>query len=168
MSELPISILEDVQHEIVIEDAMLELFRRRIPDLRFSSLIEQDRSSPFVLIRKVAPNSLSLRDYRFLETYYFTAEAFTSGLDADVDGPRILLAMRNALTRAALEHDPVLDGLGWIQSGRVVGDAVRRADYADSEGPVQYADLPQEWVRYVATFRVQIKRAHVGPNTFTS
>lgn len=168
MSELPISILEDVQHEIVIEDAMLELFRRRIPDLNFTSLIEQDRPAPFVLIRKVAPNNVGLRDYRFLETYYFSVETFTDGLDADIDGPRIILAMRNALTRAALNHDPVLDGLGWIQAGRMVGDAMRRADYANSEGPVQYADLPQEWVRYTATFRVQIKRAHVGPNLFTS
>lgn len=168
MSQLPDSILADVAHEIVIEDVVLELLRRRIPDLHFSSLIEQDRPAPFVLIRKVAPNSSGLRDYRFLETYYFSAETFTSGLDADIDGPRIILAIRNALTRAALDHDPILDGLGWIQSGWVVGDAVRRADYADSEGPVQYADLPQEWVRYTATFRVQIKRAHVGPNTFTS
>jgi len=168
MSELPASVLADVENEIVIEDAMLELFRRRIPDLRFTSLIEQDRPSPFVLIRKVAPNSSGLRDYRFLETYYFSAETFTSGLDADIDGPRIILAMRNALTRAALSNDPVLDGLGWVQSGWVVGDAMRRADYANSEGPVQYADLPQEWVRYMATFRVQIKRAHVGPNVFTS
>ena len=168
MSELPASILEDIEHEVIIEDAMLELFRRRLPDLRFTSLIEQDSPAPFVLIRKVAPNSFGLWDYRFLETYYFSAEVFASGLDADVDAPRIILAMRNALTRAALDHDPVLEGLGWIQSGRVVGDAVRRADYANSEGPVQYADLPQEWVRYTATFRVQIKRAHVGPNLFTS
>ena len=168
MSELPISILELVENEIVIEDAMLELFRRRLPDLRFTSLIEQDRPTPFVLIRKVAPANLGMRDYRFLETFYFSAEAFTSGLDADVDGPRVLLAMREALTRAALEHDPILGNLGWLQAGQMVGDAMRRADWANSEGPVQYADLPQEWVRYTATFRVQIKRAHVGPNIHSS
>jgi len=168
MSELPASILEDVRHEIVTEDAVLELFRRRIPGMKFTSLIEQDAPAPFVLVRKVAPTGAALRDYRFLETHYFSAEVFTDGLEADIDGPRIILAMRNALTRAALDHDPVLGDRGWIQSGRMVGDAMRRADYANSEGPVQYADLPQEWARYTATFRMQIKRAHVGPNIFTS
>lgn len=168
MSELPASILEDTKNDIVIEDAMLELFRRRIPDLRFTSLIEQDRPSPFVLIRKVAPNSSWDGDPRFLETFYFSAETFTSGLDADADGPRIIFAMRNALVRAGIEKDMVLGDKGWIQSGYMVGDAARRADYANSEGPVQYADLPQEWVRYMATFRVQIKRAHAGPNIFNT
>lgn len=166
MSNLPLSILEDTKHDLIVEDVVLELFRRRIPDLRFTSLIEQDRPAPFVLLRGVAPNNVGREDGRFIETFYFSAEVFTDGLDADADGPRILLAMRNALTRAALANDPVLDGLGWVQAGRVVGKPVRRADYANSEGPVQYADLPQEWVRYMATFRITIKRANVGPNIF--
>lgn len=164
MSSLPASVIADTRHDIIIEDVVLELFRRRIPDLRFTSLIEQDRSAPFILLRKVAPNSSTARDPRFIETFYFTAETFTSGLDADADGPRIILAMRNALARAAAEHDLVHNGLGWVQSGYVIGDAARRADYANSEGPVQYADLPQDWVRYIATFKIQIKRAHAGPN----
>lgn len=167
MSSLPTSVLEDTKHDIIVEDAMLELYRRRIPDLRFTSLIEQDTPAPYVLIRKVAPNNAWASDLRFLETFYFSAEVFTSGLDADADGPRIILAMRNSLVRAGLDKDIVLGGLGWIQGGRMVGDAMRRADYANSEGPVQYADLPQGWVRYMATFRVQIKRAHPGPNIHT-
>lgn len=168
MSSLPDSILADTQHDLVVEDVVLDLFRRRMPDIRFSSLIEQDRPSPFVLLRKVASTQSWSTDPRFMETFYFTAEVYTGGLDADADGPRVIYAMRNSLTRAALNKDPVLDGLGWVQSGRLVDDAARRSDWANSEGPVQYADLPQRWVRYIATFRIQIKRAHVGPNVFNS
>lgn len=161
---LPASILASSEHEMIAEDVALELFRRRLPGVRFTSLIEQDRPAPYVLIRRANFGNEWRADERFLESFYFSVETFTSGLEADVEGPRIIAAMKNELTRAALSHDPVLDGLGWVQEGRLVQPPRRRADYANSEGPVQYADLPQDYARYMATFYMQIKRAHVGPN----
>ena len=49
---LPESVLASSEHEMVAEDVVLELFRRRLPGVRFTSLIEQDRPPPYVLLRK--------------------------------------------------------------------------------------------------------------------
>ena len=163
---LPESVLASSEHEMVAEDVVLELFRRRLPGVRFTSLIEQDRPPPYVLLRKANFGSEWQSDDRFLDYFYFSVETFTSGLEADAEGPLIIAAMKNELTRAALAHDPVLDGLGWVQDGRLVQSPRRRADFANSEGPVQYADLPQDYARYMATFFIQIKRAHAGPNIY--
>lgn len=161
---LPASIIASSENEMIAEDVILELFRRRLPGVRFTSLIEQDRPTPYVLLRKANFGSEWRADDRFLDSFYFSVETFNSGPEADSEGPRIIAAMKNELTRAALAHDSVLDGLGWVQQGRLVQSPRRRADYANSEGPVQYADLPQDYARYMATFFIQIKRAHVGPN----
>lgn len=163
---LPPSILASAEHELIAEDVILELLRRRLPDMRFTSLIEQDRKPPFVLVRKALFGNQHRGDERFIDSFYFTAHVFAEGLDADAEAPVVLAAIGNELKKAALMHDEVLDGLGWVSSTRVVEQARRRSDYADSEGPVQFADLPQGWVRYTAIFHLQIKRAHVGPNIY--
>lgn len=163
---LPASILASSEHEMIAEDVVLELFRRRLPGVRFTSLIEQDRPAPYVLLRKANYGGDWQPDDRFLTAFYFSVETFTSGLEADSEGPQIIAAMKNELTRAALANDPVLDGLGWVQAGRLVESPRRRADFANSEGPVQYADLPQDYARYMSTFYIQIKRAHTGPNIY--
>lgn len=163
---LPPSIIAASEHEIVAEDIILELLRRRLPGMRFTSLIEQDRPPPFVLIRKALFGNQHRGDERFIDSFYFTAHVFCEGLDADAEAPLVIAAISNELKIAALTHDEVKDGLGWVASTRVVEQARRRSDYADSEGPVQFADLPQGWVRYTAIFHLQIKRAHVGPNIY--
>lgn len=161
---LPESVLASSETAMVVEDVVLELFRRRLPGVRFTSKIEQDRPAPYVLLRAANFGNEWQADERFLESFYFSVETFTSGLEADVEGPLIIAAMNKQLKLAALSHDLVLDGLGWVQEGRLVQKPRRRADYANSEGPVQYADLPQDYARYMSTFYIQIKRADIGPN----
>lgn len=165
---LPASVLDASQYELIAEDVVLDLFRRRLPGLKFTSLLEQDTSPPYVLLRKAVFGNPSEPDTRFLDSFYFSAEAFTAGPEADIEGPKILAAMRIELLRAAINHDQVPGGLGWIQAARVVDPPRRRADFANSEGPVQYADLPDGYARYTATFRIEIKRAHVGPNIYNA
>ena len=77
---------------MVAEDVVLELFRRRLPGVRFTSLIEQDRPPPYVLLRKANFGSEWQADDRFLDSFYFSVETFTSGLEADTEGPLIIAA----------------------------------------------------------------------------
>lgn len=163
---LPQSVIDATRHEIVAEDAVLDILHRRLSDLHTTSWVNQEDPPPYVLIRQATFVSSWTADDRFMEDFYVTAESFTEGPDADVEGPRLLAAIGDALKRAGLAKDVVLDGLGWVQEGRLIEPPRRRADFANSEGPVQYADLPQNYARFISTYRVKIKRANIGPNIY--
>lgn len=164
---LPDSVLAESGGVPQAEDIALELLRRRLPGLHVTSLIEQDQPMPFVLVRAVSFQGAWSADPRFVRDYYISADSFTSGLESDVEGPLIHLAIENVLRKAALAHDPVMIDRGWVEEMDLIEPARRVADWANSEGPVQYADLPQGTARFTSIYRLQIKRAEIGPHTYS-
>lgn len=149
------------------EDIVLGILRDVIPELHFTSLIDQDCPTPFVLVRGVVSPGRFGVDERFQHEVFFTCESFTSGLDGDRDGGVILNAVVRRLYEAALRNTPVYDGLGWLNEVELISAPARKSDWATSEGPVQYADLPSDYVRYICTFRALVKRSKVGPNVYS-
>lgn len=148
------------------EDLAIDILGRRLPGLRVASLIEQDTRPPFVIARTATFLGLYGTDERFINDFYISVDVFTDGIDADYEGPQIIAAMTDAFLRSAHANDEVLDGLGWVTAADLVEPARRRADWANSEGPVQYADLPAGYARFTALYYVQVKRAHVGPHIY--
>lgn len=166
MAELPDSVEREAKNVILAEDVMLDIVRKRLPGLQVTSWIDQDMVPPYVLFREAPFVGQLASDSRFLEEFYVTGECFTQIPDGDIDAPRILTAIGTAIERAGYAHDEILDGLGWVQSARLIEPPNRRADFANSEGPVQYADLPQGYARFISTYHILVKRSNVGPNVY--
>lgn len=78
-----------------------------------------------------------------------------SGVDADIDAANLCWAAVNAVKDAALRGDSVGDGQV-IVSSKLVMEPLRRSDWQDASGPVQYQDLPQFVERYEAWMRVRV------------
>lgn len=163
---LPESVLDEAWDVPLAEDIAVEVIRARLPGLEVTTLIEQDMPPPFVLVRSISFQGTWSSDPRFMRDYYISIESFTSGLESDVEGPQIHIAVEGALRRSGFANDVVLDGLGWIEEAELIEPARRVADWANSEGPVQYADLPEGWARFYSAHRIKIKRAHIGPHAY--
>lgn len=150
---------------MLAEDVVLDILAHYLPDLHATTLIEQDVPPPYALVRRSTFLSTWDSDERFMDRFYFSVDLLAGGIDADTDAPLILSAIATVLRRAAYAKYRVGD-YGWVQEARVVEPPRRRADWANSEGPVQYADLPHRYVRYAAVFQIAIKKARVGPNVY--
>lgn len=163
---LPKSITDSAYGIPIAEDVGLGLLRDALPDMDFTPLISQDRVPPYVLIRAdIFPARFGV-DQRFQYEIYLTCESFTRGINADIEGIVILNAVTQALQRLATKNTPIYDGLGWLNEVEVIDLPARRSDWATSEGPVQYADLPQDYVRCISSYRLLIKRSQVGPHVY--
>lgn len=165
---LPDSIVAEAEGVPAVEDLALDILGRRLPELQAVSLIEPRPNPPFVLVREVTFHGAWTADRRFIREYHISVESFTAGLESDVEGPIIHQAVENALTRSGLANDEVLDGLGWIAGTELVEPARRVADWASTDAPVQYADLPHGWARHISIHRITFKRANVGPHIYNN
>jgi hypothetical protein len=56
----------------------------------------------------------------------------------------------------AWRNQTVINGM-WISNYRNPDEPTRKADFVDSSGPVQYADLPAGWYRYQARFNLIVR-----------
>lgn len=148
------------------EDVALDLLRRHLSGISFTSLLSPGTPPPFVLVREVTFYGGWTADRRFIREYFISIETFTEGLESDVEGPTIHRAVENTFLRAALGHEPVVGGAGWIEAAELVEPARRVSDWASAVGPVQLADLPQNWVRHISIHRLTLKRSDVGPNVY--
>lgn len=163
---LPDSILAENVGVPQAEDVVVELIERRLPGIYVTTLIEQDTEPPYVMVRSVSFQGNWGADHRFMRDYYVSIETFTEGLESDFEAPQIHTAIENSFRRAAYANDVVLDGLGWVEETELIEPARRVSDWANSEGPVQYADLPQGWARFISTHRLKIKRSQMGPHKY--
>lgn len=148
------------------EDVALDLLRRKLPEMHFVSLLTPAIDPPYALVREVTFYGEFSPDRRFIREYFITIETFTEGLESDVEGPLIHRAVEIELLRAALGHEPVVDGAGWLEEAALIEPARRVSDWASADGPVQFADLPQGWARHISTHRLTVKRADVGPHVY--
>lgn len=145
-----------------VEDVLLELLRDAMPDVRFQTLVEANQEFPFVLVRRSPHFGSWGGDPRFIDAADVQVHAFAAGLSADEHAALISEAVRVALRNAWLQNKTV-PGRGHITSMEVTTPARRVSDWASAVGPVQYADLPTDVVRYEAGYRLHVRRPRTRP-----
>lgn len=143
---LPDSVLSKLVYPDVIDFA-LPLLRGELEDVPVWSLIPEQKPTFGVLVRKDLGSSMHKGDPRgFTEVVYLQIDCFTKDPDGDAAGAQLAEAVR-VVFFDAWRNNTVINNT-WISRFRVVAEASRKADFADSAGPVQYADLPQRVWRY--------------------
>lgn len=154
MTTLPPSVLNAIGLE-PIEDIALHLLRARFPDLQVGSLISDDQTFPFMLVRRDGDWGAWSGDSRFLDAGQLSVHTFAAGIDSDVDAAKLGWAAEVAL-RSAI--NVVVPGLGHLTKARMTSAPARKTDWATATGPVQYADLPTGVSRYETGFFLEMKK----------
>jgi len=152
---LPQEILDLAQMQPV-EDLVLALLRERITSIPVQSQIYDDQTFPAIVIhRGDVIGEWWGGDPRFIDIARVDVFCFTEGLNADEDGSLLSEAVRVALRECV---NKVVPGLGHI-TGVVMSTPPRNAaDWDTAVGPVQYADLPSEVVRYATSYSLSIRK----------
>lgn len=155
MSSLPESVLAMVEYD-PIEDVVLAALRNRLPDVHVGSWIAENQGTPFLLARRSPEPGNWSGESRFVDAAHVDLHAFVSGINADQDGALLLEAARVALRDAWVNHDR-LNGHGWLTYVQQTISPHRVPDWATATGPVQYADLPVDWIRYQSTLYIEVR-----------
>lgn len=145
-----------------VEDLLLDVMRERIPDISFQSLVEDNQTFPFVLIRANPGSQWWGGDDRFIDSAMVNFEVFVAGTNGDEEAAILSEAVRVAL-RDAYRENHRIPKKGAVVSVRMQIRPHRAPDWANSVGPVQYADLPAGVTRYSSTYGIDIRRPRVRP-----
>lgn len=153
---LPQSVLDLIENA-PIEDMVLAILRKGLPDIPVVSLIAPNPPPHFVLVRRMSGLSDWSGDPRFTDTGRFYVHTFTQDPDGDYKGAILSEAVRVVLRTAWLEHWS-FPGLGSVVEIGLLSEPTRKTDWATSVGPVQYADLASGLWRYESTYSIQIRK----------
>jgi hypothetical protein len=152
---LPQEILDLVEMHPV-EDLVLALLRQRITTIPVQSQIYDDQTFPAIVIhRGDMIGEWWGGDPRFIDAARLDVFCFVEGVDADEDGALLSEAVRNALRNSL---NQVVPGLGHLTQVTMTSPPRNAADWDTATGPVQYADLPTEVVRYSTTYALSIRK----------
>jgi hypothetical protein len=152
---LPQEILDLVEMH-PIEDLVLTLLRERITSVPVQSQIYDDQTFPAIVIhRGDLIGQWWDGDPRFIDVARLDVFCFTEGLNADEDGSLLSEAVRVALRDCV---NKVVPGLGYITNVTMTSPPRNAADWDTATGPVQYADLPTEVVRYSTTYSLSVRK----------
>lgn len=153
---LPASVLALIENKPV-EDILLAILRRGLPDVPIVSLIAENPPPFFVLVRRLSGVGDWDGDPRFTDSGRFFVHTITQDPDGDYKGAILSEAVRVVLRTAWLEHWTFPD-LGSVIEIQMHSEPTRKTDWATSAGPVQYADLPTGFWRYESTYSIQIRK----------
>jgi hypothetical protein len=156
-TELPQSVLDLIENRPV-EDMLLAILRRGLPDIPVVTLIAENPPPHFILVRRLSGLGDWKGDPRFTDTGRFFVHTFTQDPDGDWKGAILSEAVRVVLRNAWLEHWS-FPGLGSVIEIQMNSEPTRKTDWATSAGPVQYADLPTGYWRYESTYSIQIRKS---------
>lgn len=138
------------------EDIVPGILRKVLPGyVRVLSRVEENPQFPFVLVSSARVSEGQSPTSDQSDILSFNIHSFCRGVDADIDAANLCWAAVNAVKDAALRGDSVGDGQV-IVSSKLVMEPLRRSDWQDASGPVQYQDLPQFVERYEAWMRVRV------------
>ena len=138
------------------EDIIPGILRKVLPGyVRVLSRVEENPSFPFVLVSSARVSEGQSPTSDQSDILSFNIHSFCQGIDADIDAANLCWAAVNAVKDAALRGDSVGDGQVIVAS-KLVMEPLRRSDWQDASGPVQYQDLPQFVERYEAWMRVRV------------
>lgn len=142
------------------EDLILAILRDALPNIPIHTLVELHQEMPFVLIRSSGSWGQWGGDERFIDSTTLDVQTFAEGLNADSDANLLAEAVRVALRDA--KHK-VVPGKGYLLAVEVLERPKRAPDWANSVGPVQYADLPAGVQRWETIYRIAIRRPKSKP-----
>lgn len=154
--DLPYSVVERVELTPA-EDALLYLLRQSFPEIPCYSLIPENPPNLFILVRKDAAFGGWDGDPRFVDVAQLRIDVFTVDPDGDEKGGLVSEAVRVALRDAWLDNTHI-PGRGWVVKIKLTHEPSRKADWATSAGPVQYADLPTGYWRYESKYELVLRR----------
>lgn len=138
------------------EDIIPGILRKVLPGyVRVLSRVEENPSFPFILVSSARVSEGQSPTSDQSDILSFNIHTFCRGIDADIDAANLCWAAVNAIKDAALRGDSVGDGQVIVAS-KLVMEPLRRSDWQDASGPVQYQDLPQFVERYEAWMRVRV------------
>lgn len=141
-----------------IEDVGLVVMRSVFPELTTYSLIPDKRDPfPFILVRGHFEASAWSGDGYFVDRGVIAVHTFTEDPDGDEDGGLLSEAIRVGLRDAARAKLKITDTVH-LHQARPTARPRRVSDWATSQGPVQYADLPTGTYRYETLYRVVLRR----------
>jgi len=114
----------------------------------------------FILVRRAPSNGFwSNEGVRpWVDTGSISSWVFTKDPNGDEKGALLSEAIASVWQQAFLEHWRFPDIGSAIMHVRMLEEPARKVDFADSTGPVQYADLPTGWWRYETLFEVQVRK----------
>lgn len=158
--DLPQSVLDLVEFSPA-EDILLAVLRDGLPDIPVFSLIPSNPPMPFVLVRRYTTFGDWTGDPRFVDAARFQIEVFTSDPDGDEKGAVLSEAVRVVLRNAWLSHKAIPE-LGSVIRIDMLDAPTRKADWATSQGPVQYADLPTGYWRYESVYHIEVRKPRRG------
>lgn len=138
------------------EDVISGILRKVLPGyVRVLSRVEENPQFPFILVSSARVSEGQSPTSDQSDILSFNIRSFCRGIDADIDAANLCWAAVNAVKDAALRGDSVGDGQVIVAS-KLVMEPLRRSDWQDASGPVQYQDLPQFVERYEAWMRVRV------------
>lgn len=138
------------------EDIIPGILRKALPGyVRVLSRVEENPQFPFILVSSARVSEGQSPTSDQSDILSFNIHSFCRGIDADIDAANLCWAAVNAVKDAALRGDSVGDGQVIVAS-KLVMEPLRRSDWQDASGPVQYQDLPQFVERYEAWMRVRV------------
>lgn len=138
------------------EDIIPGILRKVLPGyVRVLSRVEENPQFPFILVSSTRVSEGQSPTSDQSDILSFNIHSFCRGIDADIDAANLCWAAVNAVKDAALRGDSVGDGQVIVAS-KLVMEPLRRSDWQDASGPVQYQDLPQFVERYEAWMRVRV------------
>lgn len=166
MNSLPASILLAVEDEALFVDVALDILRAAHPDILWADETEQASPPPFGIVRRDTYVGWGEEDHRFISTGYVAIHTFTQGIDATLDNTRLQEAVKLAMLRAGYDQVPARHW-GYVSSTTLIEPHRKRSDWQNSEGPVQYADLPNDYTRFESVWEIKVRRSTLGPHYST-
>jgi hypothetical protein len=152
---LPDEILDLIEMH-PIEDLVLTLLRERITSVPVQSQIYDDQTFPAIVIhRGDILGDWWGGDPRFIDHARLDVFCFTEGLNGDEDGSLLSEAVRVVLRDSI---NKVVPGRGHLTEVIMTSAPRNAADWDTATGPVQYADLPTEVVRYSTSYALSVRK----------
>ena len=138
------------------EDILAAMFQRAFPELRFETYVPEVLTYPLITGARFTQGGWS-GDPRFIDSGPVRINVFCAGPDADVEAFLISEAIRVMMLEASLERWN-FPGLGSIVNITMSTEPADVNDWATATGVVQFADLPENVIRFETVYQMTIRR----------
>lgn len=131
------------------------------------TLFAKDMVPPLVIARRDRKSGTTIaasRDEHGLRPVLVAVSTISAGLEAEASNEHLQEAVHHAIMMA-VRNQTVIPGVGHIAAVQNSSPYSRASDRQSSTGAVQYAQLPKEWTRYEAIYRLMLRPLAVQSQT---